>query len=180
MLTRLPLIAAVGAVLLLTACGPIVPTAPAPTDSGVTAPTPSTAPAPSATPAPTADSGSLIAAGTCTPAEETATGISAPIPTVYTVYNTLPTSPVTIHYMAFNSDGTMPIETLTTTGPVINIVGYPCTEAEGSATWTLTATHNITGSIGCALDFGGLIVKTDSDGQEDPHTTINCSGNPGE
>jgi hypothetical protein len=179
MLTRLPLIAAVGAVLLLSACAPATPTATATaSNSGAAAPTPSPTTSTAPTTAPTA--GGLLAAGDCTPAQEAATGISYPIPTVYTVYNTLPNDSVTIHYMAFNSDGTMPIETLTTTGPVINIVGYPCTEAEGSATWMFTASHSIPGSIGCALDFGGLIVKTDSQGQEDPSATINCSGNPGE
>ncbi|HEX4058127.1 MAG TPA: hypothetical protein VHX87_07415 [Galbitalea sp.] len=179
MLTRLPLIAAVGAVLLLTACGPATPApppGPTATDSGAAAPTPSTAPAP----APSSTASDTISAGTCTPAEEAASNTSYPIPTVYTVYNTLPTDSVTIHYTAFNSDGTMPVVTLTTTGPVINIVGYPCTDAQGGAIWTLTATHSIPGSIGCALDFGGLIVKTDSAGQEDPTASISCSGNPGQ
>jgi hypothetical protein len=99
---------------------------------------------------------------------------------VYTVYNTVADSPVTVHYTAFNNDGTTPVETVTANGPVINIVGYPCTVAQGSLTWTLTASHNVPGSIGCVLDFGGLIVMTDSSGQEDPSATINCSGNPGQ
>jgi hypothetical protein len=100
-------------------------------------------------------------------------------PTVYTAYTGDSTNPVTIHYTAFNHDGTLPMETLTTVGPVINIVGYACTEAAGSAVWTLTATHSIVGSIGCVLDFGGLLVNTDSNGQEDAGVTIDCSGNPG-
>jgi hypothetical protein len=100
-------------------------------------------------------------------------------PTVYTVYTGDSTNPVTIHYTAFNHDGTNPVETLTTVGPVINIVGYACTDAAGSAVWTLTATHTNVGSIGCVLDFGGLLVNTDSDGQEDANVTIDCSGNPG-
>ena len=101
-------------------------------------------------------------------------------PTVYTVYTGDSTNPVTIHYTAFNHDGTNPTETLTTVGPVINIVGYACTESAGSATWVLTATHTNVGSIGCVLDFGGLLVNTKSDGQEDPNVTVTCSGNPGE
>ena len=102
------------------------------------------------------------------------------IPTVYTVYTGDSTNPVTIHYTEFNHDGTLPVGTLTTVGPVISIVGYACTTAAGSATWTLTASHSVIGSIGCVLDFGGLIVKTDSAGQEDHSAHINCSGNPGE
>jgi hypothetical protein len=101
-------------------------------------------------------------------------------PTVYTVYTGDSTNPVTIHYTAFNHDGTLPVETLTTVGPVINIVGYACTAAAGGATWTLTATHTVVGSIGCVLDFGGLLVNTKSDGQEDPNVTVDCSGNPGQ
>jgi hypothetical protein len=100
-------------------------------------------------------------------------------PTVYTVYTGDWTNPVTIHYTAFNHDGTNPTETLTTVGPVINIVGYACTEGAGEATWVLTATHNTGGSLGCVLDFGGLLVATNSGGQEDPAVTIDCSGNPG-
>jgi hypothetical protein len=101
-------------------------------------------------------------------------------PTVYTVYTGDSTKPVTIHYTAFNHDGTTPTETLTTVGPVINIVGYACVDAQGGDTWVLTATHNTGGSLGCVLDFGGLLVTTDSGGQEDPSVTINCSGNPGQ
>jgi hypothetical protein len=100
-------------------------------------------------------------------------------PTVYTVYTGDSTNPVTIHYTAFNHDGTTPTETLTTVGPVINIIGYACTDAAAQANWVLTATHSIVGSIGCVQDFGGLLVKTDSNGQEDANVTIDCSGNPG-
>jgi hypothetical protein len=171
MLKRLPLIAALGAVLLLTtACGPVAgptasPTGASPSDS----PSPSATPTSSPTTAPTTHT-----AGDCTEAE-----MQDAQPTVYTVYTGDSTNPVTIHYTAFNHDGSTPVETLTAVGPVINIIGYACTDAAGSATWTLTATHTIVGSIGCVLDFGGLLVNTQSDGQEDAGVTVDCSGNPG-
>jgi hypothetical protein len=172
MLKRLPLVAAIGAVLLLTACGPVA----VPTSSPTATPSSSDSASPSATPtsgpstAPTTPT-----AGDCTEAE-----MQDAQPTVYTVYTGDSTNPVTIHYTAFNHDGSLPVETLTAVGPAINIVGYPCTAAASSAVWTLTATHTIVGSIGCVLDFGGLIVNTDSNGQEDANVTIDCSGNPGQ
>lgn len=177
MLKRLPLIAGICAVLLLTACGPVTP--PTPTDSssgsgssGASTPTPS--PSDSTGPA------SAITAGDCTLAESTV----VPIPVIYTVYTADSTTPVTIRYMAFNHDGSLPIQTLTTVGPVINIIGYTCTTAAGEATWTLTASSNLRGtaSIGCVLDFGGQLVKTDSNGAESATAStinVNCSGNPG-
>jgi hypothetical protein len=172
MMKRLPLAAAaLGAVLLLTTgCGRVgTPTA-SPTSAGPPSPTPTTISSPAPTTGPP-----VLTAGDCTEAEMTDAQ-----PTVYTVYTGDSTNPVTIHYTAFNHDGTNPTDTLTTVGPVITIVGYACTEAAGEATWVLTATHSIVGSIGCVLDFGGLLVATDSKGQEDAGVTIDCSGNPGE
>ena len=179
MVNRLPLVAVLGAVLLLTtACGPVAagPTPSAPgssgPDSGANSATPTaiTTPPVISSPAP-----AVHTAGDCTEAE-----MQDAIPTVYTVYTGDSTRPVTIHYTEFNHDGTLPIGTLTTVGPVINIVGYACTPAASSAIWKLTATHSVVGSIGCVLDFGGLIVKTDSAGQEDSSAHISCSANPGE
>jgi hypothetical protein len=173
MLKRVPLIATLGAVLLLTtACGPIAGPTPSPTDTSV----PSDSAAPSATPtsAPPSGGSTTPTAGDCTEAE-----MPDAQPTVYTVYTGDSTNPVTIHYTAFNHDGSLPVETLTTVGPVINIVGYACSDASQGADWVLTATHSVTGSIGCVLDFGGLLVRTDSQGQEDPGANIDCTGNPG-
>ena len=171
MLKRLPLVAAIGAVLLLTACGPVA----VPTSSPTATPSSSDSASPTATPT----SGPSTPPTTHTAGDCTESEMQDAQPTVYTVYTGDSTTAVTIHYTAFNHDGTLPVETLTTVGPVINIVGYACTEAAGSAVWTLTATHTTVGSIGCVLDFGGLIVNTDSNGQEDANVTIDCSGNPG-
>jgi hypothetical protein len=171
MLKRLPLIVALGAVLLVTtACGPVAGPTASPTGAGQSdSPSPSATPTTSPTTSPTTHT-----AGDCTEAE-----MQDAQPTVYTIYTGDSTNPVTIHYTAFNHDGTNPTETLTTVGPVINIVGYACTDAAGSANWVLTATHANVGSIGCVLDFGGLLVNTQSDGQEDAGVTVDCSGNPG-
>src|SRR5471032_2090062 len=117
MMKRIPLIAVLGAVLLLTtACGPIAGPTSSPTDTSAQ----SDSPSPSATPT-TAPSTAptTLTAGDCTEAE-----MQDAQPTVYTVYTGDSTNPVTIHYTAFNHDGTNPVETLTTVGPVINIVGY--------------------------------------------------------
>jgi hypothetical protein len=187
MMSRLPLVAAIGAVLLLTACGPAAPITPTAPSSGVAAPTPSVAPPPpppSATPTPTPtpsapSAGSVITAGTCT-AAEMAHAQTYAIPVVYTVYTGDSTSAVTIQYMAFNFDGTNPVQTLVTHGPVVNILAYPCNNASVSNTWILKASHNVPGSIGCVIDFGGLVGRTDSQGQEDPSAHINCSDNFGE
>jgi hypothetical protein len=174
MLKRLTLVATIGAVLLLTtACAPVAggPTA-TPTDSAAQ----SESPTPSASPTSSPPAGSTtVTAGDCTEAE-----MQDAQPTVYTVYTGDSTNPVTIHYTAFNHDGSLPVDTLTAVGPVISIIGYACSSASQSATWTLTATHSVVGSLACVLDFGGLLVNTKSDGQEDPNVTVDCSGNPGE
>jgi hypothetical protein len=183
MLSRLPLVAAIGAVLLLTACGPAAPTAPTPSASGVATSTPAPpppAPSAAATPTPSPSAAATVFDGTCTAAEMAASGGGYAIPTVFTVYNSLASDPMTIHYTAFNFDGTLPVETITSSAPVVNIVGYSCSTASQGATWVLTASHSTPGSLGCALDFGGLLVNTASAGQEEPHITISCSGNPGE
>ena len=57
---------------------------------------------------------------------------------MYTIYTSDATTPVTIHYMAFNEDGSMPIETLTRPGPFVNFISYPCTGSDqrtGRAAW---------------------------------------------
>jgi hypothetical protein len=90
---------------------------------------------------------------------------------------------VTIQYTAFNHDGSNPTRSETTVGPVVNIIGYPCTDAAGSATWTLKATTTTSNSLGCVLDFGGILVRHDSQGAESGTPIaihVTCSGNPGE
>ncbi len=171
MLKRLPLVATIGAVLLLTACGPVAgPTAsPTDTSSPSASASPTTAPTGGPTSAPT-----VLTAGDCTQAEA-----PEPTPTIYTVYTDDSTKPVTIHYSAFNHDGSTPVETLTTVGPVITIIGYDCSNPSEGDVWTLTATHPTIGSIGCVLSFGGMLVNSQSDGQEDAGVTVDCSGNPG-
>lgn len=171
---RLPLIAAAAAatVVLLTGCGGGGAGVPTDSPASIDTSAPSTSPASTTPPA---DPSAIRMAGDCTEAE-----MQDAQPTVYTVYTGDSTNPVTIRYTAFNHDGTNPTETITAVGPVINILGYACTEAAGSATWVLTAHHSNVGSIACVLDFGGLLVNSKSDGQEDPNVTVDCSGNPGE
>jgi hypothetical protein len=90
---------------------------------------------------------------------------------------------VTITFTSFNTDGTLPLTTVTFTGPVFTRVGYACSDASQSATWTLTATSITSDAVGCVLDFGGNLVATDSAFLEispPTATTADCSGNPGQ
>jgi hypothetical protein len=89
---------------------------------------------------------------------------------------------VTVTYMSFNRDGSLPSTTATFTGPVFSVVGYACTRASSSADWVLTATASTTGSVGCTLAFGGKIVKTNFGYMESGTpvaTSADCTGNPG-
>ncbi len=177
MLKRLPLVAAIGAVLLLTACGPVAGPTSSPTDTS----SPSDSASPSATPTTTpspSSSAAAITGGNCTAADEAAAFFGQHQATMYTVYTSDATTPVTIHYMAFNTDGSMPIETLTTPGPFVNFISYPCTEAQDEADWTVSVTTSTVMVTGCVIYFGGLQVDSKETSDEDPGTAA-CTGNPG-
>jgi hypothetical protein len=174
MLKRIPLIAAVGTVLLLTACGQVSD----PTSRPSATPAHTSAPSATPTPTPSASAADDYATGTCTQADMQS---DAPTPATYTIYEYGATSPITFQYMGFNKDGTNPILTATTSAAVTSIVAYPCTDKSGGQTWTLTATSTTADSLGCVLAYGGMLVRTDSKGGDDTHPfIINCSGNPGE
>lgn len=161
--------------LLLTGCfpGSLPGGTPAPSDASASS-TPSASPSPTATALPAAET-----AGTCTAGPA---GSGREIPIVYTVFGPAAGQPVTITFTSFNADGTLPLTTVTFTGPVFTRVGYACSDASQSAIWTLTATSITSDAVGCALDFGGKLVATDSAYLEispPTATTANCSGNPG-
>jgi hypothetical protein len=180
MLKRLPLIAVLGAVALFTtACGPASPPTASPTASSSSSSTPSSSsPVPSSVPSAAPSAGGVITAGNCTAADEAAAAFGQLQATMYTIYTSDASTPVTIHYMAFNQDGTMPIETLTTPGPFINFISYPCTEAEDEADWTVSVTTATVMVTGCVIYFGGLQVDSKETSDEDPGTAA-CIGNPG-
>ena len=138
--------------------------------------TPSAEPTASSTPAPAPSPSAAATAGDCV-----GTGDSS-IPVVYTVWADDSTTPFTVSYMAFNSDGSTPVVTETHTGPVFTKVGYACTTAASGAVWTLTATTTTSGKLACTLAFGGMLVKQDSQYAEHVPAisiTADCSGNPG-
>jgi hypothetical protein len=160
--------------LLLTGCFPG-------SGPGTTAaPTESSSASASATPSPTATTAPAAAtAGDCTPGP---VGDPNSIPIVYTVYGPTQGGPVTIHYTAFNTDGSLPVMTATFSGPVWTLVGYACSEASQGADWTLIATSVTSDAVGCVLDYGGNLVSTKSTYLETSPpapTTADCTGNPG-
>jgi hypothetical protein len=180
MRTRLPLIVAIGAVLLLTACAPSTSTThtagATPSASRTAAPPPP--PPASGTPSPSAGTASAYPTGTCTQA---ALPSDAPTPVIYSIYQFGADSPVTFHYQVFNLDGTNPVLTGTTTAYVTTITVWPCTVSSESANDTLTATVPHTeASLGCVQAYGGQLVQTDQQGGDGPQPfSVNCSGNPG-
>ena len=163
-----------GTALLLTGCLPGTTPSGAATPDGTSsseAGSPSTGP----TSAPAAET-----AGDCTAGSG---GDGREIPVVYTVYGPTSGGPVTVTFTSFNRDGSLPATTATFTGPVFTRIGYACSDAAQSAVWTLTATSTTTDAVACVLDFGGMLVKTDSAFLESATpvaTTANCSGNPGQ
>lgn len=176
MVKRLPLIAVLGAVLLATtACGPIAGPTSSPTDTSSPSPTSSE---PSATPTAEPGAGGTITAGNCTAADEAAFAHGQTQATMYTVYTDDASTPVTIQYMAFNHDGTRPVETLTTHGPLVNIISYPCTDAQDQANWTVSVTTTTHMNAACVIYFGGQAVSAEVTTYEDIGTA-SCSGNPG-
>jgi hypothetical protein len=104
------------------------------------------------------------------------------VPAIYVVISDDATTPISISYTAFNSDGSAPVITETVVGPVATRMSYPCVDAQGSAPWTFTATMTTSGSVGCLLGFGGLNVRTNSTyAEHNPPISIttDCTGNPG-
>jgi hypothetical protein len=186
MAKRFLFLAALGTVLLLTACAAPVPTSPIavhpqpvhplPLGSHPATPTPTpTTPGGSTTPAPPS---TTLVAGDCTSANTVNHQVF-----VYTVFTNDATTPVTIHYTAFDRDNTEPVETLTTVGPIVYIIGYDCVAETKAPTFTLTASTTTNDGLGCVMAFSGIIVTNDS--LFSPTATasplsVDCSGNPGE
>ncbi|MEP6482786.1 MAG: hypothetical protein ABJA94_12350 [Rhodoglobus sp.] len=171
MINRLLPVVWLGIVLLLLAgCSATISTSSGPSESASGAT--SAAPDPNQTNGAAAEPATSLIAGDCTAAE-----MEVRQPTVYTVYTGDSDTPVTIHYTAFNHDGTNPTVKLTTVGPVINILGYACNEASVQADWILTATHGIDETITCVQDFGGRILSTET--KKQANATVDCTGNPG-
>ncbi len=101
--------------------------------------------------------------------------------TTYTVLADDSTTPVTITYTAFTTDGGTPLRTATVYGPVSSTTVYACVPAVSGGLWTFTATGTTSGALGCVLGFGGRIVARDSaynEGALVPET-VDCTGNPG-
>jgi hypothetical protein len=167
----------VASALLLTGCFPGSLPGGTAAPSGTSAPATASAtpsPSPSATTPPVAET-----AGDCTAGPA---GGDHATPIVYTVFGPAAGQPVTVSYTAFNADGSLPLRTVTFQGPVWTLVGYACTDAAGAALWTLTATSITSDAVGCALDYGGKLVATDSaflETSPPAATTAVCSGNPG-
>jgi hypothetical protein len=154
--------------LLLAGCGPT----PSPGDTAVPTPTPtaSVSDTPESTPTTTA----VPTAGDCPDLPGTG-------PVIYSVFSSDATTPITMSYMAFNSDGSIPVVTETVYGPVVSRIGYGCTDAASSANWTFTATSSSPDSVACVLAFGGKLVRTDSQYNEGSTApmTAECTANPG-
>jgi hypothetical protein len=183
MAKRLLLLAALGAVLLLTACASPVPTSPIaihpqpahPLPLGSHPATPTPTPTGSATPTPPS---TTLTAGDCTSADTVNHQVL-----IYTVFTNDATTPVTVNYTAFNRDNTEPVETLTTVGPIVYIIGYDCVAETKAPTFTLTASTTTNDGLGCVMAFSGIIVTQDSlfSRIATPNPlSVDCSGNPGE
>ncbi len=155
--------------------------------SGCAAPGPGGSPSPSATDtagpptaatstaSPTATPTGTAEAGDCTAADARTAA------TTYTVLADDSTTPVTITYTAFTTDGGTPLRTTIVYGPVASTTVYACVPDVSGGLWTFTATSTTTGALSCILGFGGRTVARDTaynEGALVPET-VDCTGNPG-
>ena len=160
--------------LILTACGPLTGPSPSDSDSPVTpaSETPSVEPSTEPTTAPVVPAATIV--GTCAIGPDYHS-----IPAIYVVFTDDSTTPITLSYTAFNTDGTVPVLTETVTGPVVTRISYPCVDESSGSMWTLTATAD-QARLGCTLSFGGQVVDAESQGDGGLGTyTADCTGNPG-
>lgn len=135
----------------------------------------SAGPSATATASPTASPTAPAEAGDCTAADARTAA------TTYTVLADDSTTPVTITYAAFTTDGGTPLRTAIVYGPVASTTVYACVPDVSGGLWTFTATSTTTGALSCILGFGGRTVARDSaynEGALVPEM-VDCTGNPG-
>lgn len=88
-------------------------------------------------------------------------------------------TPIELTYTAFRPGLDPEVRTATTSGPAVMVLETDCGEY---APWTFSATSATSGSLSCALFFGGMHLKSVSDyaeGDAVRGTSVDCSATPG-
>lgn len=90
--------------------------------------------------------------------------------------------PIEITYPAFTPDAAAPqARTITAVGPVVTVLQRHCTSGPESEPWPFTATRASGDHLGCAVFFGGMLIRTGSDYTEgaDRELHVDCTSHPG-
>lgn len=87
-------------------------------------------------------------------------------------------TPVEVTYPVFRTDGTRLVRRMTQPGPVITVLQADCTGGVVEGPWGFVATAE-SGSLACALFFGGKLVASDSAAGEGGAVRADCTGHPG-
>lgn len=94
-------------------------------------------------------------------------------------------TPVEVTYPVFRTDNTEQVRRMTQPGPVITVLQADCTDGVVDGPWAFVATAD-SGSLACALFYGGKLVASDSASGEGDATggtesgvRADCTGHPG-
>jgi hypothetical protein len=92
-----------------------------------------------------------------------------------------PSAPIEISYPGFTPSVSGEPRTITTTGPVVTILGNDCGPGVATEPWTFTATGEVGYALSCAVFFNGFPLRADSDYVEGPAraASVDCTGRPG-
>ncbi|WP_308796285.1 hypothetical protein [Agromyces silvae] len=91
------------------------------------------------------------------------------------------TTPIEITFPVFRGDGTQQVRRMTQPGPVVTVVQADCTDGVTDGPWGFVA-EAASGSLACALFFGGKLVASDSasaEGGSESGVRADCTGHPG-
>lgn len=91
------------------------------------------------------------------------------------------TTPIELTYPVFRSDGTQQVRRMTQPGPAVTVLQADCTDGVSDGPWKFVA-EAATGSLACALFFGGTLVASDSgsaEGTAGDGVRADCTGHPG-
>ena len=92
-----------------------------------------------------------------------------------------PSAPIQITYPGFTPSVSGEPRTITTTGPVVTILGNDCGPGIASELWSFTATGEVGYALSCAVFFNGFPLRADSDYIEGPDraASVDCTSRPG-
>jgi hypothetical protein len=92
------------------------------------------------------------------------------------------TTPIEITYPGFTPAAAAPeARTVTAFGPVVTVLQHHCVSGPESEPWPFTASRASGDYLGCAVFFGGMLIRTGSDYTEGAtrELRVDCTSHPG-